>query len=66
MLCINGNIPYRPLNEDPKFPDLKLIVFKLHQIKRKCCLRGIYEPPFQNDIKFINRKNLTLDHYLIA
>ena len=35
MLYINENIPCRPLNEHPKFSDLKLIVFELHQSKRK-------------------------------
>ena len=31
MFYINENIPCRPSNEHPKFPDLKLIVFELHQ-----------------------------------
>ena len=35
MLYINENIPCRPLNEHPKFPDLELKVFELHQSKRK-------------------------------
>ena len=35
MLHINENIPCRPLNEHPKFPELELTVFELHQSKRK-------------------------------
>ena len=64
MLYINENIPCRPLNEHPKFPDLELIVFELHQSKRKWVFLGIYKPPCQNDIEFLNRKNSILDHYL--
>ena len=45
-------------------PDLELIVFKLHRSKRKWYFLGIYEPLFQNDIKFPNRINLILDYYL--
>ena len=64
MLYINENIPCRPINEHPKFPDLELIVFELHQSKRKLVFLGIYKPPCQNDIEFLNRKNSILDHYL--
>ena len=48
MLYINENIPCRPLNEYPKFPDLELIVFELHQSKRKWLFLGICKPPCQN------------------
>ena len=48
MLYINDNIPCRPLNEHPKSPDLELIVFELHQSKRKRLFLGIYKPPCQN------------------
>ena len=41
MLYINENIPCRPLNEHPKFTDLKLIVFELHQSKQKWLFLGI-------------------------
>ena len=64
MLYINENIPCRPLNEHPKFPDLELIVFELHQSKRKWLFQGIYKPPCQNDIEFLNQINSILDHYL--
>ena len=62
MLYINENIPCRPLNEHPKFPDLKLIVFELHQSKRKWLFVCIYKPPCQNDTEFLNHINSILDH----
>ena len=64
MLYINDNIPCRPLNEHPKFSDLELLVFELHQWKRKWLFLGIYKPPCQNDIEFLNLINSILDHYL--
>ena len=64
MLYINGNIPCRPLKEHPKFPDLELIVFEIHQSKRKQLFLGINKLPCQNDIEFLNRINSVLDHYL--
>ena len=64
MLYINKNMPRRPLNEHPKFPDFELIVFELHQSKRKWLFLGICKPPCQNDIEFLNRINSILDHYL--
>ena len=57
MLYINENIPCRHLNKHPKFPDLELIVFELHQSKRKWLFLGIYKPPYQNGIEFLNRIN---------
>ena len=64
MLYINENIPCRLLNEHPKFPDLELILFELHQSKRKWFFQGICKPPCQNDTEFPNRLNSILDHYL--
>ena len=64
MLYINDNIPCRPLNEHPKFSDLELLVFELHQCKRKWLFLGIYKPPCQNDIEFLSLINSILDHYL--
>ena len=64
MLYVNENIPCRPLNEHPNFLVLKLIVFEIHQSKRKWLFLSIYEPPCQNAIKFLNRINVILDHYL--
>ena len=64
MLYINGNIPCRPSNQHPKFSDLELIVFDLHQSKRKWLFLVIHKPPCQNDVKFLNQINSVLDHYL--
>ena len=57
ILYINENIPCKPLNEQPEFPDPQLIVLELHQSKRKWLLLGIYKPPCENDIEFLNRIN---------
>ena len=57
ILYINENIPCRPLNDHPIFPNLELI----HQNKRRSLFIGIYKPPSQNDNEFINRINLIID-----
>ena len=64
MLYINENISCRPLVKHPKFTDLELIVFELHQNKCKWLFLGICKPPCQNDIEFLNQINSILDHYL--
>ena len=64
MLYINENIPCRSLNEHPKFPDIELIVFELHQSKRKWLFVGIYKQPCQVDTEFLNRINSILNHSL--
>ena len=46
------------------FSDLELLVFELHQSKRKWLLLGIYKPPSQNVIEFLNRISLIIDYYL--
>ena len=46
------------------FSDLKLMVFELHQSKRKWLFLGIYKPPSQNEIEFLRRIPLILDCYL--
>ena len=52
MLYINENTPCRPLNEHPKFPDLELMVFELHQSKRKWLFLGIYKPHVKMILSF--------------
>ena len=64
MLYINENIPCRPWNEHPKFPDLKLSVFVLHQSKWEWVFLGICEPQCQSYIEFLSWKNSILDTYL--
>ena len=46
------------------FSDLELMAFELHQSKRKWLLLGIYKPPSQNVIEFLNRISLIIDYYL--
>ena len=52
MLYINENFLCRPLNSHPKFPDLELIVFKLHQSKWKWLFLRLYKPPCHNELSF--------------
>ena len=42
ILCINENIPCKPLSNHPMFSDLELMAFELHQTKRKWLFLGIY------------------------
>ena len=37
------NIPRRPLNDHPSFPNLELIAIEIHQNKRKWLFIGIYK-----------------------
>ena len=46
------------------FSDFELMAFELHQSKRKWLLLGIYKPPSQNVIEFLNRISLIIDNYL--
>ena len=64
MLYINESTYFIPLNEHPKFPDLELIVFDLHQSKCKWLFLGIYKSPCQNDIEFLNGINSILYYHL--
>ena len=64
MLYTNGNICCRPLNEHPKFPNLELIIFELHQSKRKWLFLGMYKSPCKNDSEFLNRIISILTHFL--
>ena len=40
------------------------MAFELHQSKRKWLLLGIYKPPSQNNVEFLNRISLIIDYYL--
>ena len=64
ILYANEDIPCKPLTDHPVFSDLELMAFELHQSKRKWLLLGIYKPPSQNDIEFLNRISLIIDYYL--
>ena len=64
ILYVNENIPCKPLTDHPVFSDLELMAFELHQSKRKWLLLGIYKPPSQNYIEFLNRISLIIDYDL--
>ena len=63
ILYINENIPCRPLNDHPTFPNLKLIAIEIHQSKSRWLFIGIYKPPSQSDKEFTNRLSSIIDYY---
>ena len=64
ILYINENIPCRPLNDHPTFPNLELIAIEIHQNKRRWLFIGMYKPPSQSDREFTNRLSSIIDYYL--
>ena len=64
VLFVNDeNIPWKSFNAHPKFSDLELMVFELHQSKQRWLFLGLCKPPFQNDVEFLNTANSVLDDY---
>ena len=61
ILYINENIPYRPLNDHPTFPNLELITIEIHQNRHRWLFIGIYKTPSQSDNEFTN--SLIIDYY---
>ena len=55
ILYINENIPCRPLNYHPAFPNLELFDIEMAQNKCRWLFMNIYKPPSQSDNKFTNR-----------
>ena len=64
ILYINESIPCKPLIEHSVFSDQELMVFQLHQSKHKWLLLGIYKPPSQNEIEFLNWTSSIRGYYL--
>ena len=64
ILYINKNIPCKPLTDHSVLSDLEVMVPELHQSKSKWLLLGIYKPPSQNYIEFLNRTSSVIDYYL--
>ena len=63
ILYINENIPCRPINDHPTFPNLELIAIEIHQNKRRWIFIGMYKPPSQNDWEFTSRLSSIIDYY---
>ena len=63
ILYINENIPCRPLNDLPTFPNLELIAIEIHQNKRRWLFIGIYKPPSKSEREFTNRLSSIIDYY---
>ena len=64
ILYIKENIPCKSLSHHPMFSDPELMAFELYQSKRKWLFLAIYKSPSQNDIEFLGRISLILDHNL--
>ena len=63
ILYINENIPCRPLNDHPTFPNLEVIAIEIHQNTHRRLFIGIYKPPSQSDEEFTNRLSLIINYY---
>ena len=63
ILYISENIPCRPLNDRPNFPNLELIAIEIRQNKRRWLFIGIYKLPSQSDKEFTNRLSSIIDYY---
>ena len=63
ILYVNKNIPCRPLNDHPTFPNLELITIEIHQNKHRWLFISIYKPPSQSHKEFTNRLSSIIDYY---
>ena len=53
----------RLLQGHPNFPDLEVFVLEIYQNNKKLLFLGVYKPPNQNDIEFLNRIGAITDYY---
>ena len=51
------------LQGNPNFSNLAILVLEVYQNNRKSLFLGVYKPPNQNDIEFLNRIGAILDYY---
>ena len=51
------------LQGNPNFSNLAILVLEVYQNNRKSLFLGVYKPPNQNDIEFLNRIGVILDYY---
>ena len=63
MFYLNENIPGKLLNNHTVDTSIETIVIEFHQAKRTWLLLGIYKPPGQSDLAFINAIINVLNHY---
>ena len=56
-------MPCRLLQGHPNLSDLEILVLEIHQNNRKWLFLGVYKPPNQNHIEFLNRIRAILDYY---
>ena len=63
FLYVNEREPCRLLQGHPNFSNLKINVLEIYQNNSKWLFLGVYKPPNQNDIKFLNRTGAILEYY---
>ena len=63
FLCVNERVSCRLLQGHPSFPELEIFVLEIYQNNRKLLFLGVYKPPNQNDIEFLNRIGAITDYY---
>ena len=51
------------LQGHPNFSNLDILVLELYQNNRILLFLGVYKPPNENDIEFLNRIMKSLDYY---
>ena len=56
-------MPCRLLQGHPNFSKLEILLLEIYENNRKWLLLGVYKPPNQNDIEFLNRIGAILDYY---
>ena len=58
---INENITCKPLQKHIHLPDFEVIAIEFYQNNQKFLLLGLYKPPNQKTIDFIQNLSLILD-----
>ena len=60
-MCINENIPCKPLQEHVHLPRFEVIANEFNQNNQKWLLLGLYKPLNQKTSDFIQNLSLILD-----
>ena len=62
LLYINERVPCRVLQGQPNFTNIEILVLEIYQNNKKWLFLGLYKPPNQNGIEFLNRIRRILDY----
>ena len=63
FLYVDERMSSRLLQGHSNFSTLEILLLVIYQKNRKWLFLGVYKPPNQNDIEFLNRIGATLDYY---